>query len=676
MKKQKELLVIIPAHNEEENIHKVLEQLKDQKIGDIADILVIDDASADGTGHVVKEARCMLIRNVCRSGYGNSLRLGYRYALREDYRYVIQMDADGQHDVCNIPSIYRRLREKDEKGYCPDIVLASRFMEGSPEFRVGIFKRTAYIWFRLIIRILTGRRIADPTTGLQGLNRRAFSFYADHRNFDNKYPDANIVIQMLLLGFYIAEIPAVMHARVDGESMHKGFSAFWYMCRMLFDIPATAVRIRLLKRDEGKLHFRKAEFKENNEELYNPGRGWYHLYPFVIPASGEISLEEAHICLRIMGEKEQLAMLRINICAFRSCEITDEALSAVRQIFGLFCAEGKQMIVRFVYDDEGRGMEWEPGDIFIIKRHMEQLGAVVCEFSEDILVLQGIFTGSWGEMHHTKFSTVSDMSELIRSLDAAVKRSCYLAVRTPVQQRDIIAYNTRPNRYEKREDELSKRLGLFNDGMFGSDTDLGTYREGTREEELNWQDYSLEHTPNGGETVAGERLVSSLKAAEDMSRMHITYLNSAYHEKQLDYWREERVMQNGCWKGLSGYEYIGRHLGYRFVIRDAEIIQGKTMRIIVENCGFARLYERADCFLVAEKAGGHPNYIPVDTDARRWKSGGRTVLEVSLPPQEEWMSGDRIYFQMKRKRDGRVIRLANQGAEDMVLLGAPVRYKQ
>lgn len=247
--KQKELLVIIPAYNEEKNIPRVFRQLRMHQVEEIADILIIDDASADATARIVEKESCILIRNICRMGYANSLRLGYRYAMYRNYRYVIQMDADGQHDACNIPVIYRKLLEKDEKGHCPDLVLASRFMEGSSDFPVSIWKKTAYAWFRFLIRAISGRKIVDPTTGLQGLSRKVFCFYSDIRHFDDKYPDANIILQMLLLGFEVEEIPAVMHARTGGESMHNGFSACWYMCRMFFDIPATVFRIKMLKKD-------------------------------------------------------------------------------------------------------------------------------------------------------------------------------------------------------------------------------------------------------------------------------------------------------------------------------------------------------------------------------------------------------------------------------------------
>ncbi len=189
---RKELLIIIPAYNEEKNIPKVLDQLEKPEITSIADVLVMNDASTDMTGEIVKARHHMLATHVYSLGYGSGLQLGYKYAVRRGYRYVIQMDADGQHDVCNIPGIYKRLKEKDESGKYPDIVLASRFMEGSSDFPVSSLKNLAYKMFRIMIRIYTGRRIADPTTGLQGLSRRAFLYYSRYSQFDERYPDANM----------------------------------------------------------------------------------------------------------------------------------------------------------------------------------------------------------------------------------------------------------------------------------------------------------------------------------------------------------------------------------------------------------------------------------------------------------------------------------------------------
>ena len=248
---QKELLIVIPVYNEEKNIPKVLEQLRVPKITSIADILVVDDASTDLSGRIAQDMHYLVLKHPHRLGYGSALQLGYKYAVRNGYQYVIQMDADGQHDTCNILPIFRRLKEKAADGKCPDIVLASRFMKGSTEFPVSLFRRMAYNWFRSLIRMASGRRIADPTTGLQGLSRKAFLYYSGRGHFDKKYPDANMVLQMLLLKFRIVEMPAVMHVRKDGKSMHSGLEPIWYMIRMSFSVFAVIFRIKLLKSGVG-----------------------------------------------------------------------------------------------------------------------------------------------------------------------------------------------------------------------------------------------------------------------------------------------------------------------------------------------------------------------------------------------------------------------------------------
>lgn len=244
---QKEVLIIIPAYNEEKNIINVLDKLEEPEIQAFADVLVMNDASKDATNWIVKNRKHALVTHVFNLGYGSALQLGYKYAIRRDYKYVIQMDADGQHDVCNVSEIYRQLKTKDADGKEPDIVLASRFMPGSSDYETTAVKKFAYRLFRVMIRMMTGRRIADPTTGLQGLNRRTVLYYSQYGHFDDKYPDANMVMQMLLLGFRIREIPAVMHPRTRGFSMHSGWKPIIYMFRMFFSILAVVFRIKVFK---------------------------------------------------------------------------------------------------------------------------------------------------------------------------------------------------------------------------------------------------------------------------------------------------------------------------------------------------------------------------------------------------------------------------------------------
>ena len=224
---QKEVLIIIPAYNEEKNISKVLDRLEQPEIAEFADILVMNDASSDNTNWIVKARHHAVVTHVFNLGYGSALQLGYKYAIRCNYRYVIQMDADGQHDGGNLINLYHALKTPDENGVYPDIVLGSRYLNDSPYFETSALKRFAFFLFRHIIKWSTGRTIMDPTTGLQGLSRRAALCYSKFGNFDEKYPDANMITNMLLSDFNIVEIPAVMHLRE-----HQ--SAICFICFLVF----------------------------------------------------------------------------------------------------------------------------------------------------------------------------------------------------------------------------------------------------------------------------------------------------------------------------------------------------------------------------------------------------------------------------------------------------------
>lgn len=229
-----EVLIIIPAYNEEKNIRQVLKEIRNFNYD--VDIIVINDASQDKTRSVVEANGERVINHLYNLGYGGALQTGFKFALDKGYKYVIQFDGDGQHDPADIQSIINEL----ESGDC-DIVIGSRFLD-SNSFKLSLVKRFAVKIFRFIIRISTGVKITDPTSGLQGLNRKTYAFYSRMGNFPDDFPDADTLIHMLKNSYRVKEIPAHMKHRKYGQSMHSGLKGFYYILKMIVSISVVLLR--------------------------------------------------------------------------------------------------------------------------------------------------------------------------------------------------------------------------------------------------------------------------------------------------------------------------------------------------------------------------------------------------------------------------------------------------
>ena len=388
----------------------------------------------------------------------------------------------------------------------------------------------------------------------------------------------------------------------------------------------------MILRKNRKRKFQKNRLHESLEQIKNPGRGWYRIYTYDLAQE----LPEFYIAC----EEETIALLLIDIGAFKNEHIPESALVYLEKILRFFKKNEKKVILRPVYDTTGHGMEREPGTLQIVKEHMQQLGKVIERYAENILVVQGIMVGDWGEMHGSKFLSDKHLKELTKEYITAMNQSCYLAVRTPRQWRTAA---------ESMDTHMRNCLVLFNDGIFGSETDLGTYESSDkRKQDLKWQYDSLGYGPVGGEAVADVRIsgispgqdtaldtmtntgnISFTESEEpvkqsvrnsvmdDLRKMHVTYLNSMHDQKLLDQWKAQTMKWNGSM--ISVYDYIGLHLGYRFIVRDASwtaaektVPSGglrkhfmgekeKFLEVTVENSGFANLYEEAECVILIEK---------------------------------------------------------------------------
>ena len=231
----KDTLIIIPAYNEEKGILSVLDSLLD--FDSRTDVLVVNDGSQDSTRDIVQQQhQVFLVSHPINLGYGAALQTAYQFALSKKYDYIVQFDADGQHHCDDLRRIIEEMRKNND-----DVVIGSRVL-GDPKFTLGVRKRIAFFWFTTMIRILTGKKVTDPTSGLRGLSRRAFSYYATSTSFPNDFPDADTLIHMIYQGLVIREVPIRSQARQVGVSMHSGILKHAvYMLKVTLSIVAVLV---------------------------------------------------------------------------------------------------------------------------------------------------------------------------------------------------------------------------------------------------------------------------------------------------------------------------------------------------------------------------------------------------------------------------------------------------
>lgn len=246
----KDTLIIIPAFNEESSIGGVVRDLLKSGANSYADILVVNDNSTDNTAQIVEsfQGQVLLISHIFNMGYGAALKTGYTYADKNGYQYIIQLDGDGQHAIDNVKMLHSRIIRNG----AADIVIGSRFLKESESYKVSFIRKSAIHFFGFIIKGVTKRSISDPTSGLQAMNRKAFSYYAGFMNFDPKYPDANMIIKMSLLGYKIEEIPAIMYPRYTGTSIHSGIKPLFYMLHMVLSTVIVMLQLKFRKMKERK----------------------------------------------------------------------------------------------------------------------------------------------------------------------------------------------------------------------------------------------------------------------------------------------------------------------------------------------------------------------------------------------------------------------------------------
>ncbi|MBR3075848.1 MAG: polyprenol monophosphomannose synthase [Bacteroidales bacterium] len=230
-------LVIIPTYNEVENAEKIIRAVF--ALAEGFEILIIDDASPDGTANIVKglqnefSGRLHLVERSGKLGLGTAYLTGFKWALERDYDYVFEMDADFSHAPSDLPRLLKACAEGGA-----DMAIGSRYCNGVSVVNWPIGRIFISYFASVYVRKVLGFKIYDSTAGficysrkvlealdLDGVQMKGYGFQIEMKYTTHR------------LGFKIKEVPVIFINRKEGTSKMSGSifgEAFWGVIRLRF----------------------------------------------------------------------------------------------------------------------------------------------------------------------------------------------------------------------------------------------------------------------------------------------------------------------------------------------------------------------------------------------------------------------------------------------------------
>jgi dolichol-phosphate mannosyltransferase len=226
-------LVVIPTYNEAANLPNLVPQVlkKDPRL----EVLVVDDASPDGTGAIAdrltqEHARVHVLHREGKLGLGTAYLAGFRWALERDYDLVFEMDADFSHDPDHLPEFLRAAQDAD-------LVLGSRYLGGKVTVvNWPIGRLMLSYWANVYARRVTGLGIWDLTGGFKCFRKKVLQAIDLTQVRSNGYAfQIEMSVRAWRKGFKLAEVPIVFVDRTEGQSkMNRRIvrEAIWMVPRL------------------------------------------------------------------------------------------------------------------------------------------------------------------------------------------------------------------------------------------------------------------------------------------------------------------------------------------------------------------------------------------------------------------------------------------------------------
>ena len=210
-------VVVIPARNEAADVGRVVAGVRAH-----CDypVVVVDDASTDGTSAAAEAAGALVIPLVTRMGAWGAIQTGLRYARRNGYAHALTMDADGQHEPASIGQLVRPV-----SGGGANVAIGTCIRRGSA------LRQVAWV----LMKRASGLRLEDLTSGFRLYDKAAIELLSDRDATLLEYQDVGVLILLQRAGLRIAEVEVPMAQRRSGISRiyYSWGTVFYYMAHTL-----------------------------------------------------------------------------------------------------------------------------------------------------------------------------------------------------------------------------------------------------------------------------------------------------------------------------------------------------------------------------------------------------------------------------------------------------------
>ena len=205
------------------------------------DVTVVNDGSRDNTRKLCEENNIPLLNLPYNLGIGGAVQTGHKYAYLKGYDIDIQFDGDGQHNATYLPLLVREIENGN------DLVIGSRFVQKSSEesdFKSTKLRRVGIRWLSFWIRLFSGKRITDPTSGFRASGKKAIRLFSE--DYPSDYPEPESIVEAAKKSLKIEEVPVKMKERTEGSSSIGGLGSLYYIIKVSLEIAIIA----LFKRKE------------------------------------------------------------------------------------------------------------------------------------------------------------------------------------------------------------------------------------------------------------------------------------------------------------------------------------------------------------------------------------------------------------------------------------------